>query len=520
MSESLRNRIAFWGKQPLPRVTSGYLTLVFFLLPLVLHNGYLDLMETKYAFFSLVSFAYLVVMAVLWLFERSGARTDRVFWPQKKRRISAFPCFLLAFLLIFALSAACSAEPKAALYGAYNRYQGLLTVALYVLCGICVTLTARDLRLPMLALCASLFFVCLLCVLNRFSLDPICTLSALSAFDRGRFLSTLGNINACAAYLSLLFPVVLALYIGAKTRVFRILTALLLPLVFLACAVCGSESATLGLAAAILIFPVLLAEHKRALVRFCFGLFLCCFALLALHWAEALFSLDLGLSALFSFAAKPYVCLPAALLSLLFAILLARRPFAPVPRFAIPYGFVLAALLLAAFLVLLLFNTLWRDVSLGALDRFLKFNDAWGTDRGKIWRFAAQTYRAFPLPQKLIGGGAGCLYFAADADKVFADAIVDTAHNEYLQYLLTCGLCGLAAYLGIVSSALKASFSAAKTSLPVCGLWVGAFAYSVQAAVNIAHPAVTPLFFLFLALLAGAKGTGTFSSLKGDVFFS
>ena len=60
---------------------------------------------------------------------------------------------------------------------------------------------------------------------------------------------------------------------------------------------------------------------------------------------------------------------------------------------------------------------------------------SWGTDRGRIWAFAARFYDSLPPVQKLFGAGSGALFHADAARPLFSDASLDTAHNEYLQYL-------------------------------------------------------------------------------------
>ena len=77
--------------------------------------------------------------------------------------------------------------------------------------------------------------------------------------------------------------------------------------------------------------------------------------------------------------------------------------------------------------------------------------------------------------------------------------MTDSAHNEYLHYLLTGGLIGLLAYLALLVLAFRKALrqpSRARTAIAL-----GCFAYAVQAAVNIAQPITTPLFFALLALM-------------------
>ena len=81
--------------------------------------------------------------------------------------------------------------------------------------------------------------------------------------------------------------------------------------------------------------------------------------------------------------------------------------------------------------------------------------------------------------------------------------MTDSAHNEYLHYLLTGGLLGLGAYLALLATALRGALRKPSPVRTALGLAVAA--YSLQAAVNIAQPFTTPLFFPLLALLCSDR---------------
>ncbi|MBO6039856.1 MAG: hypothetical protein J6P58_01470, partial [Oscillospiraceae bacterium] len=135
---------------------------------------------------------------------------------------------------------------------------------------------------------------------------------------------------------------------------------------------------------------------------------------------------------------------------------------------------------------------------LGAAETWLRFSDAWGTDRVMVWRHCLGFYRQFRPWDKLMGGGCGVLAAMDAADRLFPDAIVDTAHCEYLQILLNWGALGLTAYLVWICSGVRDTFLS-EEALPRA-LGAGLAAYGVQAAVNIAQAPGITLFFLLLAL--------------------
>ena len=78
--------------------------------------------------------------------------------------------------------------------------------------------------------------------------------------------------------------------------------------------------------------------------------------------------------------------------------------------------------------------------------------------------------------------------------------LFENAHNEYIQYLITIGICGLAAYIAVLASALvkivKRSFK--DPEFMAIGFAVGC--YAVQASVNINVVIVVPIMLTLLMM--------------------
>lgn len=164
-------------------------------------------------------------------------------------------------------------------------------------------------------------------------------------------------------------------------------------------------------------------------------------------------------------------------------------------------------ILLVAFLaILVLYNTIWKD-SRSVLADYLVIDDNWGSDRGRLWRYLLNLYKDFTPFQKLIGGGSGCIAAYDENLRIFPDAIVDSAHNEYLNLLLNSGLIGLVSYVGFL---LTCVINAVKSHDPYkYALLLGIISYMAQATVNIAQPMTTPLFITSAALLSGGESSAS-----------
>ncbi len=477
-------------------LTAAYLYAVCCALPLVFWRKFFDITEAKLSFFLGASGLYLLLLLLARLYypRDFGSRPPRL-------RPHPAALALAAFVVCFCIGSALGNHPEDVFWGQNNRYHGLLTVFVYAATVYTLSRQTIDPALVDRALALGAIPVALLGTLNHFGVDPLGFYANLRDFDRGRFLSTLGNADFYGSYVCIAFAAVLGWFVRAEQKWERALSAFALVAVSFGALVAGSDSTALGLLVLALLFPTLLFQNKRALLRFWFagGVFSLCalvFGLLSYVLPSATY--------LSNFA--QHLCSPAfsaALFALSLLLWAVSRPVHAerLARWKKPYLLVLgiSALLFAA--ALLLLNTLLKNVPLGGAERYLRFSESWGTDRGKIWMFAVRLYGSYTPPQMLFGAGPGALYYADAANRVFTDAALDTAHNEYLQYLLVCGATGLLCYLCTLVLAIRGGV-AKSTAVPAYrGLSLAVLAYAAQAAVNIAQPASTPLLFVLLGIL-------------------
>jgi len=215
------------------------------------------------------------------------------------------------------------------------------------------------------------------------------------------------------------------------------------------------------------------------------------------------------LSSFFAAVCRPLLALPLLVASLALWLMLRRVPAERLSRAKRPYAATLAIALLLGIVALVLLNTLLKQLPLGSLERYLRFSESWGTDRGRIWTFVIGVYDKLPFAQKLFGASSGALFHADAVSPIFSDAGLDTAHNEYLQYLITNGLLGLVCYLAVLFFALREGFRRSKSDPFYRGLTLAVAAYAVQATVNIAQPMTTPLLIVLIGILVSRKAQET-----------
>lgn len=485
---------------------TGYLSLLGVMLPLTVHDAYFDITRTKATVFWVLS-GLLVLAAVLWLcLDKEGRGT---LTPP-----SLPDGLLLAFVLTHILSSLLF-RPASAFLAPDNRFQGILSFALY---GAVFLLLRRHASLsPLVRFALGLgFSLCaLLAVGELFGLDLLGLRAVSPEVERPRFFSTVGNVSFLSALCVLFLALAGTLAIGARKRPAAAIWAFVALLALCGGMAARTEGFVLGALGFLLLLPLFCRETEM-LRRIPL--------LWALSAAAALgFSLAMKRWALYRMSTLgALVCTPVVLLvlcagSMALWLWLRRGEDSFVLRVRRFFGFGLGALCLLGLVFLVLANTLWRERLPAPYASVLVFSPSWGTDRGAEWLSFWQMFRASSLPQKLIGSGAGSLAEWDRMHRLFSDAVTDSAHNEYLHYLLTGGLLGLGAYLALLATALRGALRKPSPVRTALGLAVAA--YSLQAAVNIAQPFTTPLFFPLLALLCSDRDPTSGEEAEGAIIW-
>ncbi len=154
------------------------------------------------------------------------------------------------------------------------------------------------------------------------------------------------------------------------------------------------------------------------------------------------------------------------------------------------------------------------------------FDDKWGTYRGFVWSRAWNIFCDAPLVNKLFGYGNESFgiymkaYYYDDMTNIVGK-IYDNAHNELLQYLVTLGVVGLVAYVGVFVASVVYMLKHGKSNYLVYAFVAATVGYFVQALININQPITTPLYFVIMALGVGyttylRKKDGDYDQVTSD----
>ena len=141
----------------------------------------------------------------------------------------------------------------------------------------------------------------------------------------------------------------------------------------------------------------------------------------------------------------------------------------------------------------------------GALGNYLLWNDDWGTHRGFIWRIAIENYKKFTPIHKVFGYGLDTFGILTKQNNGYEmlnkyGELYDSAHNGYLQYFITVGPIGLAAYIGLLFTSIYMMVKRRKDNPYVMAIVFAMIGYMAQETVNIDLPIAMPIFLLLMSM--------------------
>lgn len=223
-------------------------------------QGYQGISQVKFRMFLWLSALYFAAMALLAMDQFLTGQLKGSALPELWKRADWPQRLIAIYLGLTWLSALCSPWWPATVLGV-SRFEGALSITIYCLSFLLVSAYGQPDRRLLAVLAGSVTLFCLLCLVQMAGFNPFGLYPAgLGYSDAGRtyggaYLGTIGNVDLVAAFLTLVFPILLYALIRLSGRRRWLL---LVPLV-LSAAVLVRMSVTAGLvgvgAGCLLAFP-------------------------------------------------------------------------------------------------------------------------------------------------------------------------------------------------------------------------------------------------------------------------
>lgn len=274
-------------------------------------------------------------------------------------------------------------------------------------------------------------------VLHSMGIDVLSLHEYIEDSQWYQYLSTVGQMNGLMGYLSLVFPVFAVFFIVSRERASVILYGILVVLGEAAVILCASDGIFIAIAVCMFFLLPFVWKEKARMLRFMkmiagFGINLICIAVLP-PFRNKLESMD-GVARWITRVPVGIVLCLVALVGAVVSVKLMEKK-----------------------------ERLWRillyvvEVLMGLVElRIFIWHAAeyrlysyWGSGRKYLWEYSWELFRSFSLPEKLFGVGPEMLGQYYEECYEYFGATVLVAHSEFLQYLLTLGILGAAAWAGI-----------------------------------------------------------------------
>lgn len=519
-------------------VTGVYVFFILTIFPLYTHDKYFDILGARYVVFKIWAISLAVILAFLgitYLFidaknqSSSPSAIKRFIDAFKisniKKHITITDIFFIIMILAMIISTLGSEFKEESFFGNAGRYQGLECWLMYLISYFCITRTFKFKRyyldFAILAGC----FACIWGTLDFFWLDPFGFFRNVSAHQKGMFASSIGNLNTYTNYTIMVFALAGSLFVIEKNPIRSIFYAITS---FIGCA--GSifglaDNIVLGFFGFYLFLPFFTFKNRRQFLRYLILIDILLFSAFT-FWLGLKLPHNTYQSSFFQdFVSKsgvPFIFIPFTVLVVIVAIIFYKikpnygaeinnnlnsldsvlpKQFKLVYITIVCVGFALVTYILLDMNVFKQHTDIWSQIP---SSHQLVFNDYWGTHRGHNWRIAFTNFtQNFSLFQRLFGYGPDTYLIVSE--RTFYEEMVtrfgevyDSAHNEYINYLICEGLIGLICYLGIFISGIRTGVKNLTKNPYILAPIIAVIAYMVQATVNIAIPITTPVFFTFM----------------------
>ncbi|MBR6309477.1 MAG: O-antigen ligase family protein [Lachnospiraceae bacterium] len=502
-------------------------TLAYFLIvPLYFKNGYEKIATYKYQCLMTISKYSAIVIGsfiLLYLCTWGFSKEERaVFKPLGKIDIGMLAFIAIAFISHY-FSAYKTVGTKAegewfyegSLYGTKGWYMGFLTFLVLVFMYFAISRFFKYTNAVWIPIIVVTSVIFAWGMLNRYGVHPI-----EMAYANEGFIASLGNINWFAGYVSVLAPVVVGLFYGAKSGLKKGL--LIIPLILSHGIVLLNNSDSIVLGYAVMFFFLLCysLDSKDKMVRFSWVLFSFSSVGLGLFFLDkALPSVKEGTSALSDIFTKGVTAIMIFVACFALAVFMGLCDEGKI-TYSEKVGKLIRKILLIAvgvglliYVVLMIINTKTGGALpiIGDSGVFI-FNKNWGSDRGATWTSGWMNFKGLSFGKKLIGAGPDTFYFAlkdnkeafAYAESVFGNSRLTNAHNEIITLLVNVGLLGVGAFIFMCVSAVKRFIKAAEGRPHIIAFALSVICYLANNIFSFQQVTNTPFFFLTIALGAAA----------------
>ena len=423
------------------------LTVIIVGCPLYLHNKLSDLTMAK-AYFLIIT---TVVFAFLFLTYAILRWNSDVF-----KNFRWGDALLIIYLLGGLVGVILTGAIDDAFFATYGRYTGYLMDIVYVLIICVAIMCGRQYKVFQYSIPVVVIPLGVLAVLNHYSIDPLNIYEGTAAESLNRYISTIGNVDMFAVFMGVAFVYCGMLFCKVKNKCVQIFVVISAVIAQVSIFLCSANSGYIG----IIVFYVLgllFLKDRWQLLRYLILADLCMLTGFVLGYIEKRLTVYMPVDSVTQNILDMNICgnifvILSVLIFILTIIFVLKKDMTVEGQIARVTLFTLYGIMVAAFVVSLIVVNRMGNVDDNSLASFLVIGKEWGSQRGYLWKMAIDGYRELSIPQKIFGIGSNNVaqLFWTQIDP-YDNSIVqmlDNAHCEYLQVLITHGVVGFVSLYG------------------------------------------------------------------------
>lgn len=389
-------------------------------LPLYFQDYYFDIMEAKaYGYYLIIKYISIFVIFTLIL---------KIINNNHSSSNSFLTYSLVLFLISTLISSLFSRSFNNALSGLQGWYIGLFAIGTLILIIIILKDTNSIPLYFYIPVIIAVFIVYITTILHSFEIDFLSLHNNILEDSYHKYLSTIGNINWYAGYLSLTIPFFASLYLKEDNKIKTSIYAIMSFLGVMCVAFLGSDSIYLALGIMSFFAVPYIFWNKEYLKRFSYLMFVFISGLLIARYLD--YCMD-GFAAITRQLKFILPCVLIAIITYVLSIDIKNKKFIKYRKkiiFSIEFS------LFIVFISLLIYA-------------FINNSGDWATGRTLLWKETFNIFSNYSLKQKLFGVGPEMLNYAyADFNNKY-QALYLTSHSEPIQTLATLGIFGLTSWL-------------------------------------------------------------------------
>lgn len=485
--------------------TDIYLLWILIVFPLYYADGYFHLPEKKATFWVTSTLIY-VIVCLLGAVVTAFSMKENWSMENFKKNITMTDIFMFGFLISNLIALAMSNNVQESWMATGGRYYGARVLLLVCVVYFFVSRYAWLNQVFIIAFLIGGNGVCLLATFDYFGMDALGINQQMYWTDRLIFISTMGNANTCASYVSMALACAICYFGVAKNIKAKVFAGLSIINCSMALITARSDSTFLGIAAILAVLGILAVVKKVEWRNYILTLALVDAGILILFLLRKNFekylvleSFDSGLPKALNQPGMLFLILTVLMVIYIIVYIIEKKAikFKNNVKYiiwsAVGFGTILAVILL-----------------INKLNVIEMFKSGMGTgenlvvaSRGYIYQKTISSFVQMPVINQIFGCGQSSIrqvlatYFGGELSA--AGLSINSAHNNILDYLIITGIFGVICYLGAIFGAVKHGFRAFKEN-QFAIVFVGCvIAYFAQGLFNIEQTNTTTIFWLMLA---------------------